>query len=304
MVGLLASLVAGCVPIPVSTIARAPRFTQEQVDAIGREPQSRESLEAGLGFPDLRRDGDRIWIYTWTEDYGAWELVPIKGQWSDNRAGPVESHRFLWVFEFDSDGGLRSQEFVRDAKEVSPKKYCTMRGVCLHHTLTVDDVEFGFKYVFDNERSAVTVAGEARERIAQPEPRSDECVLVVWPDREWDSYDKGDGLLAWEWEGGLALTIDNTPPWSTWRRLPAGAFARLALPAGVHAIAVRGSRSPEEQETRKSTRRFECAAGEQVYLAIGSLKTSGTRLPIELRPVEPTAARALIADMAQLLPPD
>jgi len=284
--------------MPVSTTARAPRFTQEQVDAIGREPQSRESLAARLGPPDLHRDGDRIWIYTWTEDYGAWELEPIFGHWSDNRWSPVESHRFLWVFEFDSEDQVLRQEFVRDAEESRRGAYCSKGGICVHHYRLVGDVEFGMLKRFENESSAVTVKDEASARVLSPAPQADECLLFIWPDKEWDSEV---GLFSAD--GGVPVMIDGAALWSTWRWLPFGAFARIALTAGEHAVSVRDL-SESETNRKRSTRTFDCIAGERIYIALGGSEQDSNHFPLELRPMNASAAPALIANMAEVLPPD
>lgn len=298
MVGLLTTLVAGCIPMPVPTLARAPRFTQQQVDAVGREAQSRGSLEEKLGPPDLHRDGDRIWIYTWTEDYGAWELEPIKGQWSDNRWSPVESHRFLWVFEFDNQGKVVSQELVRDARESSGGAYCSSNGICVTHYSLESDVEFGYLKRFQNESSAVTVKGPAATRVSSPAPQPDECLVFIWPDKEWDSK-----VSAISDDGGAEVAVEGAPLWPRWRWLPSRAFARISLPAGEHAVSVHDLTKPDES-LKSSTRTFSCRAGERVYIALGGAEKDSNHFPIELRPVDASTAQTLIENMAQVLPPD
>lgn len=299
LVALLALSATACVPLPVPTIAKAPRYTQDHVDAVSGEGQTRDTIREKLGLPDLHRESDRLWVYTWTEDYGAWELVPLYGQWSDNRAGPVESHRFVWFFEFDGDGRLVSQELLRDAKEKRPRTFCLQSGICIHEYITVHDVEYGWRDEFVNDFSAVTVRGPLAGRVTPREASADQCVLLIWPGDEWNA--KADASTF----DGLPLRIEGVAPWSDWRWLPFGSYARVVLPAGSQAAAARDPRSrPGDPYLRKSTRQFECPAGQVVYVEVGGTAKDGNRFPIALRPIEPAVGEAAIANMARMLPPD
>jgi hypothetical protein len=141
------------------------------------------------------------------------------GHWSDNRWSPVESHRFLWVFEFDNQGKAVSQGLVRDAKESRREAYCS--------------------------RSRTK-----RGCGSWPTPGADECLLFIWPDKEWDS----DVSLITN-DGGAPVIVDGAALWSTWRWLPFGAFAQMVLTAGKHAVSVKDL-SKTEVNRRRSTRTF------------------------------------------------
>lgn len=295
---LLGALVSGCIPLPASTYATAPRFSDQQVADVGSRPQTRDSLANALGPADLRRADDRVWIYTWSDDFGAWELVPIKGHWSDNRVGPIESHRHLWVFEFDADGRVVNQEYLPDAKESRRESYCVQGGVCIHHYFLIDDPEFGARAHFYDRLSAVSVRGAARARLVAQEPRPDQCQVVIWPDKEWDSRAKN-GF-------GVSFRVEGSESWSEWRWLPSRVFVRLNLAAGEHALSVRDRSEDEvfEENKRSSTRTFACKTGERLYLALGGSDRLSDHFPLELRFVDAAAGQAAIAEMSELLTPD
>ena len=293
--GLLAS---GCIPLPAPTFETAPRFSVEQITAIAQKPQTRQSVEATLGPPDLRRDADRLWIYTWTDDYGSWELVPIQGRWSDNRAGPVESHRYLWLITFDDDAAMTAQEYLQDVKTRKSGAVCSPSDVCISNGQWVDDAEFGVRFRFDDIRSAVTIPGGAQSRRPPLEPAPNQCVLTLWPDAVWDSQP--------DWnsdEGGLTVRIEGAGPWALWRWLPSRTYAQMLLESGDHLLAVRHSAENELKE-RTSGGTVRCAPGQRLYIALGGSTTTRDHAPVELHPIDPTDAWTVIADMAQVLPPD
>jgi len=302
---VLAALASGCILVPVPTYEAAPRFSQEQIDAVGTEARTTDSIRAKLGPADLRRDDGRIWIYTWTEDYGAWVAVAVTraGEALEGEPwGAVESRRFLWVMEFDAEGALARHEFIPDAKDRDDRRYCTRGRLCVEHGMMADDEEFGYRVVFDDQYSAVTARGEALERMSRPDPGADECLLVIWPESDWNLS----GLR------GLAFSVDGSSSWSSPHWVPAGAFARMVLPAGAHVVTARdpwwdvevhqGSLGAHDFKTSAAT--FQCGAGERVFLSIGAVKNKDNGFPIVLRPVDATAAQPRVEDMAQVLPPD
>jgi hypothetical protein len=63
---------------------------------------------------------------------------------------------------------------------------------------------------------------------------------------------------------------------------------------------------PEESDRKPRTATVQCRTGDSIYLAIdATFKGKGQHwFPIELRPVNATEAQALMAHMAQVLPPD
>jgi len=109
---LLAALAAGCGALPW-------RYSPEQLERVGSELASADSIHAELGPPDLRREDARIWIYAWED--------PV----------PYPS-RSLLVLEFDADGRLSNRQVALAVKPTqgglgrySPSaRYCTEGGPC------------------------------------------------------------------------------------------------------------------------------------------------------------------------------
>ena len=333
-VTLLAALTAGCGVF-------AGRYSPEQLDRVGSELKTADSIYAELGPPDLRRKDARLWIYAWND--------PV----------PYPS-RSLLVLEFDADGRLSNREVALAVKPTqgglagySPNaRYCTEEGTCVEHGI---DTDRGIK--FDDSFSAVTVRGAAHARVLSPEPAANECQLVIWPGEGWrqshSSIPPPDGV---------AVSIQGASKWSYHRWLPVGAYARILLPAGEQVLSVRDpmwdarmsdqntpaedlpwwvdedttaedrpwwvdedapaedlpwwvsildellspTPGPEESDREPRTATFQCRPGEPVYLAIDATFQGKGRhwFPIEVRPVDTAEAEALMAHMAQVLPPD
>ena len=313
-VTLLAALAAACGALP-------GRYTPEQLERVGSELTTADSIYAALGPPDLRRDDARIWIYAWED--------PV----------PYPSRSFL-VVEFDADGRLSNREVALAVKPsqvglngfLQSARYCTEGGTCVEHGIATDD---GIR--FDDSFSAVTVRGAAQARVQSPTIAANECLLVVWPGEGWSQSHSSIGP-----PDGVAVSIDGPSKWSYYRWLPVGAYARIVLPAGEHVLAVRDPMwdartsdqtsteddlpwgdvpwwavivgeiltgpdySSEEFDRKPRTIPVQCRAGESLYLQIdATFKGKGQHwFPIELRPVDAVEAQALMAHMAQLLPPD
>ena len=313
-VTLLAALAAACGALP-------GRYTPEQLERVGSELTTADSIYAALGPPDLRRDDARIWIYAWED--------PV----------PYPSRSFL-VVEFDADGRLSNREVALAVKPsqvglngfLQSARYCTEGGTCVEHGIATDD---GIR--FDDSFSAVTVRGAAQARVQSPTIAANECLLVVWPGEGWSQSHSSIGP-----PDGVAVSIEGASKWSYFRWLPVGAYARIVLPAGEHVLAVRDPMwdartsdqtsteddlpwgdvpwwavivgeiltgpdySSEEFDRKPRTAPVQCQAGESLYLQIdATFKGKGQHwFPIELRPVDAAEAPALMAHMAQLLPPD
>ncbi len=306
-VTLLAALAAGCAAVP-------GRYSPEQLERVGSELTNADGVYAELGPPDLRREDARLWIYTWEE------LVPYPS-------------RSLLVLEFDADGRLSNREAALAVKPTQrgldgflpSARYCTEGGTCVEHGIDADQ---GIK--FDDSFSAVTVRGAAQARVRSPEPAANECLVVIWPGAGWrqshSSIPPPDGV---------AVGIEGASKWSYHRWLPVGAYARMVLPAGEHVLSVRDPvwdarmsdqdtppedfttewwldvlMSPampaEESDRKPRAETIRCGAGERVYLAIeATFKGKGRHwFPIELRPADAAEAQALMANLAQVLPPD
>ena len=275
-----------------------------QLDRIGTEVTSADGVRNELGVANFIREDNRLWVYSWPDN------VPYP-------------RRSLVVLEFDASGTLLNREVSLAVTPsggilASPERYCTAGGVCIEHGI---DTDYGTE--FDDAFSAVTVGGQAKGRIWQPEPRADECLLVIWPSRKWSRSPYY----------GVAVSVDGATQWSTFRWLPSGAFARIVVPGGAQVVSVRDpdwnarhsirETPPEDFSTEwwldlflrnygtdatdepPSSATVQCPAGEQVYVIIDSpIDEAGSWFPITLRTVDATAAPALLAERPQLLPPD
>lgn len=303
---LLVAFSAGCESLP-------ERYSSDKLARIGGDLTDADALYAELGNATLVRDDGRLWIYTWEDS------VPYPS-------------RSMLVLEFDTDGKLQSHELARAVKPdrnepgraLQDTRYCTAGGTCIEHGISSDA-----GIVFDGTFSAVTVQGEAKERIRPSEPRADECSVVIWPGDGWDESRFATVSTPY----GLALSIDGAPRWSYFRWVPTGAFARIVLPAGDHTVAVRDpvwdermadqdsppgddwlevldvllSPPSEASDLPPSLAPFHCWSGEQVFLRVDAAfveKRGDHWFPIVLRSIEAAEARVLISDMAQVLPSD
>jgi hypothetical protein len=313
-VTLLAALAAGCGALP-------GRYTSEQLERVGGELTTADSIYAELGPPDLRREDARIWIYAWED--------PV----------PYPRRSFL-VLQFDAEGRLSNREVALAVKPsqggldglLQSARYCTEGGTCVEHGIATDD---GIR--FDDSFSAVTVKGAAQERVVSPKTAANECLLVVWPGEGWTQSHSSIGP-----PDGVAVSIEGSSKWSYYRWLPVGAYARIVLPAGEHVLSVRDpmwdartsdqttpeddlpwgevpwwmvildqiltapAYSAEELDRKPRTAPVHCRAGETLYLVIdATFKGKGQHwFPIELRPVDAVEAQALMLHLSQLLPPD
>jgi hypothetical protein len=279
-------------------------YSPSQLDRLGTEVTSADGVRNELGVANFIRADNRLWVYSWQDD------VPY-------------ARRSLVVLEFDASGVLCNREVSRAVTPsgrifASPERYCTTGGVCIEHGI---DTDYGTE--FDDAFSAVTVSGRAQWRIPQPEPRADECLLVIWPGRKWSRFPYH----------GVAVSVDGATQWSSFRWLPSGAYARILVHGGAQVVSVRDpdwdarhsirETPPEDFSTEwwldfflrnygtdasdapPSSATVQCPAGERVYVAIDSpIDETGSWFPITLRTMDATAAQALIADRPQLLPPD
>jgi hypothetical protein len=321
---LLATLVAGCIPVPVPTPDAKPRYSAAQLDVVGREASTAGSVRAELGPPDLKRDNGRIWIYTWHKVSGMFIDVPL---WSDDPATPggtIVSKQFLLVLEFDADGRLQGKQLIQQPPQNGRGPYCTSDGLCVAGEVLAYDETFGYDYVFEDASSTVTVRGEALERVTPLEPEPDECLLTLWPSVEWKK-------LAIYGPGGdkppaaLALAVEGANPWWSGRSVPLGTYAHMVVPAGRRLVSVRDPRSESRSagaaasdgsaEEPAGTAAFRCSAGDHVYLAIGPTLQAGkgfpgarrdgaAGFPIVLRRLDMAAAQSMITNMARVLPPE
>jgi hypothetical protein len=294
---LLAVLATGC-----GTVTGL--YSPAQLDRVGSAVTSADGIRNELGVANFLREDNRLWIYSWQDD------VPY-------------ARRSFLVLEFDASGTLRNREVSRAVTPstgilTSHEQYCTAGGVCIEHGIATDHGTD-----FDNAFSAVTVRGQAKGRISQPEPRAEECLLVIWPGGKWSRFPFH----------GVAVRVEDASQWSSFHWLPSGAYARIVAPAGSHVVSVRDPNWDARHSIREtppkdfstewwldlalrnygtdatdappSSATVQCQAGEQVYLAVDSpIDETGLWFPITLRSVEATAAQALLADRAQVLPPD
>lgn len=311
---LAAALLAACVPIPIPTRETAPRFSQEQIATIGGDAVTRSAVAASLGSPDIRREDDRVWIYLWTVTSGAWIAIPLAPPFA-GYMGPITSNTFALVLTFDAGGGtLMSREFAREVTGTGKDAYyCTDLGLCLEYRVKTDVdhrvptriLETGGpveRRDFHDQFSAVTVKNSMRDRLGVAEPRSDQCLVVIWPDPQaWMRSSWLHGVA-----GGLIVSVGGER--NSW--LPVGTYAEVALPRGVQAVeavspAFAGVVLQPQYWPKgglpKSSATFECRAGERVYLTIGASGPPGNEFPIVLKTVDPATATPLISNMPKVL---
>jgi hypothetical protein len=304
LIAIVSLLLAGCIPVPLPTKAKPPRFSEAQLAAVAPGTGTRESVAGLLGHPELRRAGDRLWIYLWRVESGQWFALPLLPLIAGN-VGPINSDLYLLVLEFDEAGVLRTRSFAQPAKGSRDDRHCTEGGVCIEHPVASGTTANGLvQFKFLDAWSAVSIDGDAKVRYAWPDGGKNECVAVLWADEGWS---KSGGL----WHStphGVPVRIDDLQDkWSpTW--LPVGASAVLALAEGQHTVEAMSpwAAGPYfmQYETQRSAATFECRAGERVNLAIGASSTKGDRFPIVLKRVEETIAQDLTAHMRRLLMPE
>jgi len=308
--GLVLSF-GGCVILPIPTATTAPRYSSAQLENVRKDTVTQKSVETELlGAPDFRLEAGRIWIYTWTVYSGKWLMGAFTPYAIGGGVhGHVSSTAFLLVLEFDADGILRSKEFAHEVRG-GRDRFCTERELCIEHPvydmIMIDgkmDTEEPHE-VYRSGYSAVTVKGGAREGIGRLEPQPGECLLVIWPTKEWTHKESWSPFP--RVPGGLALTIEGAQ-WPRQAWLPAETFAVTSLPAGAHAIYAVNPYDDEDvihhprSNIRESSASFECRPGEYTYMAID--KSQNEMSAILLRSIDAATAQALIADMPQVLLP-
>lgn len=315
-------LLAGCESLP-------ERYSSEKLARVGRELTTADGIYTELGNATLVREDGRLWIYAWQND------VPYPS-------------RSLLALYFDETGQLRSRELALGTRasrsepnrDMPNAQYCTAGGTCIEHGIYIrddankDPQQGGLQY--DGTFSAVTVRGIAKSRVTSIEAQPDQCVLAIWPGKEWDTS-RNDTMPPY----GLALKIDGIPKWSYFRWIPSEAFARIVMPSGEHVVSVRDpswderianpepaeesytehplptlgdlleglllSPPDERYDLPPSSASLNCQPGEQVFVRVrASFKKRGGDhwFPDVLEKVDATEARALLSGMAQLLPPD
>jgi hypothetical protein len=304
---LVAALGAGCESLP-------ERYPSAGLARVGSDLVDAGSIGAELGNATLVREDGRLWIYTWQD------AAPLPG-------------RSLLVLEFDADGLLLNRELARAVRpsrneldrDFPNQQFCTAGATCIEHGVATDE-----SISFEGT-AAVTVRGAAKARLRSTQPRSDECVVVVWPGHGWRESRFAVVMSPY----GLALRVDDAPKWSDFRWVPDGSFARIVMPAGDHVVSVRDpvwderashqetppedfttawwvseillGLPPEKSDLAPSAAPFRCSPGEERYFRVDAAfveKGGDHWFPIVLRPMEAAEARTLMSGMAQVLPPD
>src|SRR6266436_461027 len=220
---LLALILGGCVILPMPFGAPDPLYSSAQIKSIQKDVSTKETIL--LGGPTLQRDAERMLIYVWEVKHGDWLVIPYEGIGNPSHLGALYSETRVLVLEFDSQEVLRNKEFAHHVMG-SDDRYCTEGGVCIEHTIAIGDSgSRRLIHEFRNDYSAVTVKGKEREQITRlVEPQATECLLVMWPDKDWTQSASGPA------PGGLALKVEGVSGTVTW--IPAEAFAVITLPAG------------------------------------------------------------------------
>jgi hypothetical protein len=288
--------------VPVPAKPSEPRYSDQQLAEIEIGSATHEFVAGRLGPPDLRRADDRYWIYKWTVDHGTYYLTQfglIVGK------EPLGADRYLMVLSFDASGTLRSRELAHPVKGSDDDRYCTERGVCVEHLVSVARPESygGYSMDFSDEFSAVSLTGAARDELPGPTPTASECLVTFWPDAVWT--ERG-GQWAWQRQherAGLQVRIDDHPG-DNFAWLPRQAFAIVRVPAGPHRIVARPQAyALQDTPLESSAASFECGAGERIYVSIGASSPGGDRFPIVLERLTEESGQAMIARMPLVLLP-
>ncbi len=260
---------AGCLPVPMWATESWPRrFTDEVVATVRVGEMSRAQVEAALGAPDVRRAGDRYWVYGWAEEHGEWILAPAAPMAGVATRTPVYSTFHSLFLEFDASGALiRAESGHRRGEGV---RFCDSLDHCLEHwdfnCLSFDKLSLKNVPYCDywagrsdewmgpaNLMSSVTVPATAMDvEEATGQVPDGRCRLVLTVQAE---------LPDW----GLEFNIDQLWAEPTW--LPRNAFAALELVAGSHEVTSCG-------DARAS---FTCDDGAVVSLVLGEARSRESR---------------------------
>jgi hypothetical protein len=288
--------------VPVPAKPSEPRYSDQQLAEIEIGSATHEFVAGRLGPPDLRRADDRYWIYKWTVDHGTYYLTQfglVVGK------EPLGADRFLLVLSFDENGTLRSRELAYPVKGSDDDRYCTERGVCVEHMVSVARPESygGYSMDFSDEFSAVSLTGAARDELPWPTPTASECLVTIWPDAAWT--ERG-GQWVWQRQherAGLQVGIDDhLGKHFVW--LPRQAFATVGVPAGSHRIVVQPQGYVlQDIPVTSSVGSFECGARERIYLSIRASTSGGDRFPIVLERLTEESGQSTIAGMPLVLLP-
>jgi hypothetical protein len=266
-------LVAGCVPVPMAAKTTPERVSKEQFASIQAGITTREAIEASLGPPDLGREHDRYWVYSWTTWHGEWWLVPL---WpnvppQETGAGLYATYHTLFV-EFDPAAVVRRAEFGERRGEV-PEGFCSGQDVCVEHW---------YWKVIDDLRSALTVppAADVAAVDGARAPAPTGCRLVLTA-----ASDLADECVQ--------FLVDGLWPEKLW--LPKNAYATIDLAAGTHDLSGCG-------DTRA---RIECQPGETLWLVLGDAREKEARCAgTELAVVRQAAAEPNPVGLRRVLLPE
>jgi hypothetical protein len=266
-------LLGGCAIVPVANF-EPDRYTSAQIRSVQKDESTKQTISEKLGEPDSKKDAERIWFYVWEVKHGSLVLICLSPFGCGDPVSTVSDKIYLetrvMVLEFDSNEVLRDKVFAHRLKGAG-ERYCTDDELCL-----------------DNPVYAVTVSGRAKERAGRAEAQSSQCLLTIWPDKDWSL---SSGASSGPHAAGLPLMIDGVLSYY-WPQIAVEAFAVTPLPGGVHRV-----------EVGAEAASFKCEPGDRIFFAIGVTKPEGDWPPAVLRPVDSAAAQSLIANMPQLLLP-
>lgn len=273
LIAMVMLLLGGCVPVPMAAKSTPERVSKEQFSSIQAGITTREAVEASLGPPDLRREHDRYWVYSWTTWHGEWWLVPLwpNAPPQNTGSGLYPTYHTLFV-EFDSAAVVRRAEFGEQRGEVN-ERFCNGQDVCVEHW---------YWKAIDELRSALTVppAVDVVAADGAPVAAPTGCRLVLTAASDLS-------------DEGMQFLVDGLWPEKLW--LPKDAYATVDLAAGAHDLSGCG-------DTRA---RIECQPGETLWLVLGDAREKEARCDgTEFRVVRQTAAGPNLAGLRRVLLPE
>jgi len=291
------ALASGCIPlaVPIPWPENTPRVSHAQVSSLQLAFTNREAVVGAFGNPDLRRDHDRLWIYSSYKNHGRWVGIVVVPNGIAPLWFPAHEDRLVLVLEFDDAGVLiRASSAERgqganpwteltptpmDIEHMEPEPFCTVAKICISGWNTNKEVlGDAFTAVF--------------RIVDQPElsPPVDACRLIL--------------VTGGERRGRPApehFRIDDV--WADAVPLRKGTTAVLDLVPGFHRIRVPESNRPPEDPREMHEAAVACAAGQTVAVEISYVYNIwGVSKTILAEPMNESEIAAALAKPRLILP--